>query len=195
MSEEALPNTVSAAPLGPAGRVGNTAFATSLAILILRLVLGWTFVFHGSQKLFGAFGGHGIEGFAQGLANMGLPGFLPPTAWAYLAAGGEFLGGLAVLLGLLARLGTIPIIVSMLVAIAKVHGVNGFGGWTEMVQDKMDKSYMVVHVGYEFNLALIAMCLVVLIAGPGLVSLDALIFKRGLWARGPQPLSEPGRRG
>jgi putative oxidoreductase len=147
--------------------------------LLLRLVLGWTFIFHGSQKLFGAFGGHGIEAFADGLAQMGLPGFLPPIAWAYMAACGEFFGGTAVLLGLLARLGTIPIIVSMLVAIAKVHGKNGFSG----------------QGGYEFNVALIAMCLVVLIAGPGLVSLDALIFKRGLWARGPQPLSEPGRRG
>jgi putative oxidoreductase len=68
MNNEPLPNTVSAAPLGPAARTGNTAFATSLALLMLRLALGWTFIFHGSQKLFGAFGGHGIDAFAAGLA-------------------------------------------------------------------------------------------------------------------------------
>jgi putative oxidoreductase len=190
MNNEALPNPVSSAPLGPAGRVGNTAFATSLALLLLRLMLGWAFFFHGSQKLFGAFGGHGIEAFAKTLAGMGLPGFLPPVAWAYMAACGEFFGGVAVLLGLLARLGTIPLIVSMLVAITKVHGQNGFAGWTEKFQDKT-----ITHVGFEYHMALIAMSLVVLIAGPGLISLDALIFKRGLWARGPQPLSEPGKRG
>jgi putative oxidoreductase len=121
---------------------------------------------------------------------MGLPGFLPPTAWAYMAACAEFFGGLALLLGLLARLGTIPIIVTMLVAITTVHGQNGFSGWTETYMDKK-----IPHVGYELNLALIAMAVAIMIAGPGLISIDALIFRRGLWARGPQPLSEPGRRG
>jgi putative oxidoreductase len=189
MSQDALPNTVSPAPLGPAARQGNTAFATSLALLILRLMLGWTFIFHGAQKVFGIWGGHGMEKFAESLGKMGLPGFLPPTAWAYMAAYGELLGGVAVLLGLLARLGTIPIIVTMLIAIAKVHGQNGFGGWSEMYEGKR-----ILHVGYEYNLALTAMALAILIAGPGLVSLDALLFRRGLWARGPQPLSEPGKR-
>jgi putative oxidoreductase len=189
MSNQPLPNTVSQAPLGPAARLGNTAFATSLALLILRLMLGWTFVFHGAQKVFGIWGGKGMEAFASGLEKMGLPGFLPPTAWAYLAGYGEFLGGLAVLLGLLARLGTLPIIVTMIIAIAKVHGQNGFSGWDEMWHGKR-----ILHVGYEYNLGLTAMAVAILVAGPGLISLDALFFRRGLWARGPQPLSEPGRR-
>ncbi len=170
-------------PLGPTARQGNTAFAMSVAILIVRLMLGWTFIYHGSQKLFGAFGGPGIDAFAQVLAGMHLPAFLPVKGWAYLAAGGEMVGGVSVLLGLLARLGTIPIIVTMLVAIANVHGKNGFGGFFDPAKG--------MQTGYEFNVNLIAMCVAVLVAGPGLISLDAVLFRRGLWARGPQPLNNP----
>jgi putative oxidoreductase len=169
-------------PLGPAARVGNTAFATSVALLLLRLALGWTFVFHGSQKLFGAFHGPGMEGFA---AHLSMPGFLPPMAWAYLAAGSEFVGGLLIFLGLLTRLATLPVIGVMLVAIATVHGANGFAGFFD------EKG---LHVGYEYNIALITMAGALLVAGPGLVSLDALLFRRGLWARGAQPLDQPARR-
>jgi putative oxidoreductase len=159
-----------------------------VALLLLRLVLGWTFIFHGSQKVFGAFGGKSIHEFAEGLSHMGLPAFLSPTAWAYIAAYGELIGGICVFAGLLARLGTIPIIASMIVAIMKVHGPNGFGGF-------MDPESHQMKTGYEFNLLIIAACAVVLIAGPGLISLDALLFRRGLWARGPQPLGEPTRKG
>jgi putative oxidoreductase len=189
MSNQPLPNTVSEAPLGPAARLGNTAFATSLALLVLRLALGWTFIFHGAQKVFGIWGGKGMEPFAEGLAKMGLPGFLPPMAWAYMAAYGELLGGVMILLGLLARLGTLPIIVTMIIAIAKVHGKNGFSGWSEEWHGRQ-----ILHVGYEYNVILTAMAVAILVAGPGLLSLDALLFRRGLWARGPQPLSQPGVR-
>jgi putative oxidoreductase len=113
-----------------------------------------------------------MEGVIKGFENLHMP-LLPTAAWAYMAACGEFFGGISVLLGLLARLGAIPIIITMLVAIAKVHGPNGFS----------------LPQGCEYNVNLIAMSAAVLIAGPGLISLDALIFRRGLWARGPQPLS------
>jgi putative oxidoreductase len=179
MSAQGLPNTVSPAPLGPGARVGNSSFATSLALLLLRLALGWTFVFHGTQHAFGWFDGPGIQGFAETLAKQPLPGFLSATGWAYVAGYGELLGGISVLIGLLARLGALPIIAVMLVAIANVHGPKGFA---------------TLKGGYEYNFNLIAMSLVVMIAGPGLLSLDALLFRRGLWARGPQPLDQPGRR-
>lgn len=162
---------------------GNWAFATSLALLLLRLALGWTFIYHGSQKLFGAFGGSGIEGVVKITENLGMPGFLSPKGWAYMLACGEFFGGVSIFLGLLARLGAIPILISMGVAIAKVHGPIGF---TNSKPGGLP--------GYEFNANLIAMAAAILIAGPGLVSLDALIFRRGLWARGPQPLDQPGTR-
>ena len=165
----------------PSARQGNSAFATSLALLLIRLVLGWIFIYHGSQKLFGCFTPDGkpvVTLLAQGLAANPLPLFAP-LVWAYIAAIGEFVGGLTVFLGLLARLGSLPILVTMWVAIATVHGKNGFGMQTG---------------GYEYNLALIAMAGAILIAGPGLVSADAYIFRRGFWARGPQPLQEPGKR-
>jgi putative oxidoreductase len=165
-------------PLTPAARQGNWGFANSLGLLVLRLVLGWIFIYHGSQKLFGAFGGAGMggeQGFVAAITGMNLP-VLPGVAWAWMAACGEFFGGLFVFLGLLTRLAAIPIIVTMLVAIKAVTGSKGFSG-------------------YEFNLTLIAMGVTLVLTGGGLVSLDALFFKRGLWARGPQPLDQPERRG
>lgn len=179
MSNTPLPVPASDAPLGPAARTGNTAFATSIGLLLLRLALGWTFIFHGAQHAFGAFHGPGIEGTAGMFATMGLPSFLSPTAWAILAGYGEFLGGITIFLGLFARLGTIPVVITMLVAIATFHGPKGFS---------------LGDGGYEYNLNLIAMATVILLAGPGLISLDALLFRRGLWAKGAQPLANPGTR-
>src|SRR5688500_18071068 len=93
-------------------------------LLVLRLVLGLTFLLHGAQKLFGAFGGPGIDGFTDSVGRLGLPG--PALLWAYLAAGAEFFGGLAVLLGVLTEFGAAAIAFTMIVAIWKVHGKNGF---------------------------------------------------------------------
>jgi putative oxidoreductase len=182
-------------PLGPGELQGNTAFVTSVALLMLRLALGWTFIFHGSQLAFGAFGGPGPEGFAKGLA--GLP-ILPPLAWAYIGAYGQLIGGVTVFVGLLARLGTLPIIASMVVAILTVHAKNGFA----MLQFDPSTGRLMTDsvtgmpaIGYEYNFNLIAMCLTILLAGPGIISLDALIFKRGLFARGAQPLGGAQPRG
>jgi putative oxidoreductase len=165
--------------LGMGEATGNTMFATSIALLMLRLALGFTFFFHGSQKVFGWFGGPGMEGVIKGFEHIGLPSFLPVSVWAMLAAYGELVGGTLVLLGLFARVGTLPIIVVMIMAIAKVHGPNGFS---------------MEHMGYEYNANLIAMALAILIAGPGIVSLDALIFGKNLWARGAQPLGTAEKR-
>src|SRR4051812_41333900 len=93
----------SPAPLAPPALTGNDSFAISLALLMIRLVLGWIFIYHGSQKLFGAFGGlmpgmnaaEGMDMFAQGLKDMPV---LPAKVWAYTAAIGEFAGGVTVLL-------------------------------------------------------------------------------------------------
>jgi putative oxidoreductase len=158
---------------------GNFSFAVSLALLLIRLSLGATFIYHGGQKCFGWFGGSGIEGFSHFLASQHLP-VLPSVVWAWMAAGGEFGGGVLVLLGFLARLASIPLIVTMLVAIATVTGGKGFS---------------MLEGGYEVNVAFIAMAAAILLGGPGLVSVDAFVFRRGLWARGPQPLGNPEPRG
>lgn len=154
---------------------GNNSFAISLALLLIRVALAWVFIYHGSQKVFGAFGGHGIEGLAQMLEKQQLP-LLPPIVWAWMAALGEFLGGVFIGVGLLSRLASIPLIVTMLVAIATVHGKNGFGSQGG---------------GYEYNIVLLAMAGAILLAGPGLLSIDAFLFRKGLFSRGPQPLENP----
>lgn len=94
---------------------------TDLGLLALRLMTGSIFVFHGAQKLFGAFGGHGIEGFAGYLETLGIPA---PTINAYLAGGTEFVGGIALLTGIFARLFSIPLTFTMLVAAFVAH--SGF---------------------------------------------------------------------
>jgi len=156
---------------------GNSAFATHLALLLLRLLLGTVFIYHGAQKAFGAFDGTGLSAFASMLGKAGLP-LLPAYAWAVIAAWSEFLGGCLVLIGLLTRLASVPLIVTMLVAIATVTGVNGLDNQRH---------------GYEYNLALIAIAATLVLCGAGLVSVDAVLFRRGLWARGAQPAGDMPR--
>ena len=132
-------------------------------LLVLRLMLGGLFIVHGSQKLFGALGGSGMEAFAGNIARMGLPG--PAGLWAYLAAASEFGGGLAVFLGVLTELGALAIAGVMIVAIWKVTGPHGFS---------------VTHSGYEYNLLILAACAALILAGPGWLALwDPFRFRRG----------------
>ena len=133
----------------------------SWSLLIVRVVLGVIFFAHGAQKLFGWFGGYGLKGtigyFQQALKI--------PAPLTVLAALTECFGGLAVLVGFLSRPAALGLIVVMLVAIAKVHVPNGFFINWSLQQGKGH--------GYEMNLALIAMA--VLIGGGGAVSVDRLI--------------------
>ena len=120
-----------------------------LALLVIRLTLGLTMMGHGAQKLFGWFGGRGFEAFTDSVARMG---FQPAPMFAALAVGSEILGGLMVALGVLTELGALGIIITMLVAIWKVTGKRGF-----FVQDN----------GYEYNVLIIAVCVALILAGPG----------------------------
>ena len=72
-----------------------------LALLVLRLVVGFVFFFHGSQKLFGWFGGYGLEATGQWMSSIGIPF---GTFSALLAGLAEFGGGLALLTGAGVRL-------------------------------------------------------------------------------------------
>jgi len=134
--------------------------------LVVRVGLGVIFFAHGAQKTFGWFGGHGLSATISGFRRMNIP----PAATA-LAALTECFGGLALIVGLLARPAAAGLILVMLVAIAKVHGRNGFFLNFAMTPGKGH--------GYEFNLALIAMALSILIGGAGALSIDRLIAPFG----------------
>lgn len=87
-------------------------------LTLLRVIVGIAFIAHGSQKLFGAFGGYGLEGTAQYMESLGLtPGYL----MALMSGSAEFFGGVGLLLGLLARPAAVVVIVLLLVAIFTVH--------------------------------------------------------------------------
>jgi putative oxidoreductase len=131
--------------------------------LVIRLALGIVFFAHGSQKVLGWFGGPGLRATINGFKGMGVP----PAA-AALAPFIEFLGGLALLAGFLARPAAVGIIVIMLVAIAKVHGRYGF---FINFAGTPGKGH-----GFEFNFVLIAMALSILIGGAGVLSIDRAIW-------------------
>jgi len=104
--------------------------AISIAFLIARLILGLGLMAHGTQKLFGWFGGGGIAGTGGFFENVG---FRPGALFALAAGLGETVGGLLTVLGLGGALGPALIVSVMLVAIFSVHISKGFfnqnGGW------------------------------------------------------------------
>ena len=123
-------------------------------LTVLRIFVGIIFAAHGSQKLFGWFGGGGLAGTAQWMESIGLA---PGTVMAVLAGGTEFLGGLALIVGLLARPAALGLSFTLLVAIFSVHIHNGL---------------FMANNGYEFALALLGGTIAVLIEGAGKLSLD-----------------------
>jgi putative oxidoreductase len=126
----------------------------AFGLLILRLVVGLTIAAHGSQKLFGVWGGSGMTGWTQVVQRLRMR---PARPLAWVAALSEFGGGLLLALGLLSPLGSLAIIGAMLVAIATVH---------------LSKGFWVSKGGYEFNLTLIGASAALAITGPGAYSLD-----------------------
>lgn len=126
----------------------------SVTSLALRLTAGVIFIAHGAQKLFGSFGGYGLEGTGQWMASIGLePGYL----MALGAGSAEFFGGIAILIGLLTRPAAIALAITMLVAIIVVHLPNGL---------------FMSNNGYEFGLALLGMSVALAFNGGGKFSID-----------------------
>lgn len=124
-------------------------------LAVLRIVVGTVFLAHGAQKLFV----YGFAGVAGMLGHMGIP--LPGLAAVALILT-EFLGGAALLLGLLTRWVTIPLSFTMLVAIAAVHSKAGF----------------FLPNGFEYALTLLAANITFAIAGPGALAVDNWIAGR-----------------
>ncbi|MFW7523473.1 DoxX family protein [Vibrio ostreicida] len=128
--------------------------------LALRIPLGIIFMAHGAQKLFGWFGGYGLDGTGQWMASIGLgPGYL----MALLAGSAEFFGGLLILLGLLTRPASFVLALTMIVAIVSVHINNGL---------------FMANNGYEFGLALLAASVSLLLSGSGYIAIDRVIAKK-----------------
>lgn len=126
----------------------------------MRLSAGVIFAAHGAQKLFGSFGGGGLEGTAQWMASIGLElGYLMALA----AGSAEFFGGIALLLGLLTRPAAFVLAMTMLVAVITVHLPNGL---------------FLSNNGYEFGLALLAITGALVLNGGGKLSLDRMLSAR-----------------
>lgn len=152
----------------------DSRFARDAALLGARVGLAWIFIYNGGGKLFGLFGGGGVH---QASVFFGTVAHLHPAVFFTVLAGiTEFFGGVAVGLGVFGRIAAAGLIGDMVVAMATVTFGNGIvsnapGG------------------GYELNLALVALALVVALVGTGAFSLDA-VLRRFLMRT---PLPEPGR--
>lgn len=134
-----------------------TTSATGYDTLPVRVASGVIFAAHGAQKLYGWFGGYGLEGTGGWMSSIGLePGIL----MAALAGGAEFFGGLALILGLLVRPVAVVLALTMVVAIAMVHLSNGL---------------FMSNNGYEFGLVLLAVSISLAIRGAGSASIDQIL--------------------
>ena len=127
--------------------------------LPIRVAVGVIFIAHGSQKVFGAFGGKGLVAWTHGTAPLGLQ---PAWLWLGLAAFSELIGGSLILLGLLTRVGSFLILCDMIVAVAGVHWGAFFAP-----------------AGIEYPGAMLAAALALLISGGGEFSIDSGLMRSG----------------
>jgi putative oxidoreductase len=137
--------------------------ALDWALLAARIVLAWVFIYYGAGKLFGAFNGPGIHGTALYFSQTAHlhPGGL------FAVVGGliEFGGGIALALGLCSRLAGVALFGDMVMAMITVT-------WATGINNRSNPP------GYQLNLALAVLALVVALLGSGRFSLDALIERR-----------------
>ncbi|HET6440122.1 MAG TPA: DoxX family protein [Anaeromyxobacter sp.] len=139
-----------------ASSTSTTAQRVQLALTILRVVVGIIFVVHGGQKLF-VFGFGGVMGF---FGKVGIP---LPVVTAVVVTLVEFLGGLALVVGVVTRIAAVLIGLDMIGAILFVHLKAGFFNPT----------------GFEYPLTLLAAAICLALAGAGAYSIDAAIGGRG----------------
>lgn len=131
-------------------------------LLVARLAIGLAMAAHGSQKLFGWFGGYGLDGTGGFFESLG---FRPGRFFALAAGSSELAAGLLTATGLLGPIGPALMVMTMLVAIATVHAANGFFAGSNGIE-------------VPFLYAVVAVALA--LTGPGAFSLDALFGIDGL---------------
>jgi putative oxidoreductase len=137
-----------------------------LSLVPVRASLGATMLYHGLDKLRG-------EGAEQAVGFFEQLGFRPGARWVKVAGAAEVFAGVGALLGIGTRVAALAALATQAVAVSKVHAPKGFN---------------VMAGGYEFNVALMAMALGLLLTGPGDLSLHEVIerrlqgpFRRGRW--------------
>jgi len=135
----------------------------NIALLVIRLIVGLAIARHGTEKLFGWFGGYGIAGTAGFFEQLG---WRPGKLFVLAAAGAELGGGLLTVLGLGGPIGPALIVMVMLVAIFSVHISKGFAASAG---------------GYELNTLYIAAALAAAFA-PGAYSLDRALGLAAGWS-------------
>jgi putative oxidoreductase len=126
------------------------------AMLLIRLALGTIMFAHGTQKVFGWWGGPGFNQWINQVAPF--PEMRPSWLWMGAAAVSELAGGAMVMIGLYTRIGAFFIACVMITAILGVHWKSGF---------------FINTGGYEYPLALLGMAAALLVHGGGTASIDS----------------------
>jgi putative oxidoreductase len=139
--------------------LGTNPFWISLAILLGRLAIGICFVIHGMGKL-GLVGTGNMQGFVEWLESLGVP--MAPVQ-ARMAMLSEITGGTALALGFLMRPACLLLIVTMIIA-----GRLGHRGAGYLITNDPP--------GAEYTINLAVICGVFFLLGPGMYSLDAVLF-------------------
>lgn len=143
--------------------VRSASLLTDLALAVARTVLAWIFIYYGAGKLFSAFNGPGIHATTLYFSNVA--GLHPGSVFAWLNAIVELGGGIAMALGLFTRLAGLALFVDMVVAMITVTWGTGINSTTHPP-------------GYQLNIAVAGLALVIALVGAGRLSLDALIYRR-----------------
>jgi putative oxidoreductase len=121
----------------------------NLSMFLVRVLTGSIFAAHGLQKLFGMFNGIGLEGTSRIVEGLGFPHpFVVAGIWGSI----EFVGGVFIILGILARLSAASIVLTMVIRMWKINLMYGF-----FIHDG----------GVEYNILVIAACLPMIFLGGG----------------------------
>ncbi|OLZ65395.1 DoxX family protein [Streptomyces sp. IMTB 2501] len=149
--------------------------AGDCGLLLLRLTFGLFMAGHGSQKLFGLFGGPGLTATGRGFESLG---YRPGKVFAVIGGLSEFLGGLGLAVGLLTPLAAAAVIGVMINAMATVTGAHGL--WE-------------ADGGVEYSVGIAVVALAVAAVGPGRLALDRFFpWGNGGWAEAASALGLGG---